>query len=273
MVLFIDMINFSILWDPNPVIIEIFSFPIRWYSLFWIVALFSGTCVVHKVFKQQQLSEDNFNLLCIYAFFGILIGARLGHCIFYDADYYLQHPLEIILPVRILPNDKIVFTGYAGLASHGGTIGLFLSLYLYHLKSKIRYIEVLDIIAIAAPLAAGFIRIANFMNSEIIGLETNMPWGVVFVQVDDKVRHPAQIYEALAYFSIFLILWTIYNKHKHRKPGFYLGACIFMIFTFRFVIEFLKERQVDFEYGMLIDMGQILSIPFILLGLYLLVRK
>lgn len=267
------MIDLSISWNPNPIIIEVFSYPVRWYSIFWMIAIISGAIVVHHIFKVKKLSDEEFSRLFIYSFCGIIIGARLGHCIFYDPTYYINHPLEIFLPIKFLPNNRVVFTGYAGLASHGGTLGLLISLYLFHLKSKIEYIVILDIIAIAAPLSAAFIRIANFMNSEIIGVETTMPWGVIFEQVDYIPRHPAQLYEAIAYIVFFIILCLIYKRKKNIQSGFYLGLCIFMIFTFRFLIEFLKERQVDFENNMPIDMGQILSIPFIICGLYLLIKS
>lgn len=267
------MLDLNIIWNPDPVIFNLGSYPVRWYSFFWVIAIFSATMVVSRIFKDNKLSEEDFSRLFIYSFLGIFIGARLGHCFFYDAPYFIEHPLEAILPIKFLPNNDWKFVGYAGLASHGGTIGLILALFFFCKKTKIRFLKILDIIAIAAPLAAGFIRVANFMNSEIIGTETNLPWGVVFTQVDTVIRHPAQLYESIAYFIFFAIIWLIYAHRGNKlKSGFYFGLCIFLIFTFRFFVEFLKERQVPFEDNLILDMGQILSLPFIVIGIYFLLR-
>ena len=167
-----------------------------------------------------------------------------------------------------------MFTGYAGLASHGGTLGLILALVLFCRKTKIHFLDILDMMGVAAPVAAGFIRLANLMNSEIIGMPSDVPWAFIFERVDMQPRHPAQLYEALAYFLFFLIMMVIFRKKKENvRKGFYFGLCITLIFTFRFFVEFLKERQVDFENALPIDMGQILSIPFIVVGLYFVFRK
>mgnify|MGYP001628475664 FL=1 len=199
---------------------------------------------------------------------------RQGHCLFYEPDYYLSHPLEIVLPVHFYPDGDWKFTGYAGLASHGGTLGLIIALAIFCRKTKIHYLDILDMMGIAAPLAAGFIRLANLMNSEIIGLPADVPWAFVFEREDMLPRHPAQLYEAIAYFLFFLIMVGVarYKKDNYGR-GFYFGLCITLIFLFRFFIEFLKERQVDFENVLPIDMGQILSIPFVLLGLYFVITK
>lgn len=267
------MLDLFITWNPDPVIFNLGSYPVKWYSFFWVIAIISATMVVSKIFKNSNLSEEDFSRLFIYSFLGIFIGARLGHCFFYDASYFIEHPLEAILPIRFLPNNEWKFVGYAGLASHGGTIGLIFALFLFCRKTKIRFLKILDIIAIAAPLAAGFIRVANFMNSEIIGTETNLPWGVIFIQVDTVIRHPAQLYESIAYFIFFAIIWLIYAHWGNKlKSGFYFGLCLFLIFTFRFFVEFLKERQVPFEDNLILDMGQILSLPFIITGIYFLLR-
>ena len=260
-------------WNPDPVIFTLGGFSLRWYSFFWIVAIATAAWVVNRIFKDKGLTEDDYNRLFVYTFLGIFIGARLGHCLFYDFAYYSDHLLEIVLPVRFLPDGSWKFTGYAGLASHGGTMGLMLTLYLFCRKTKITYLQILDIIAVSAPLAAGFIRIANLMNSEIIGMPSTLPWAFVFEQVDSVPRHPAQLYEAMAYFIIFVAIWIMYRKVKTYRDGLFFGFCIFTIFTFRFFVEFIKERQVDFENSMMIDMGQVLSIPFVLLGLYFMIRS
>ena len=178
------------------------------------------------------------------------------------------------MPVHFYPDGDWKFTGYAGLASHGGTLGLIIALAIFCRKTKIHYLDILDMMGIAAPLAAGFIRLANLMNSEIIGLPADVPWAFVFEREDMLPRHPAQLYEAIAYFLFFLIMVGVarYKKDNYGR-GFYFGLCITLIFLFRFFIEFLKERQVDFENVLPIDMGQILSIPFVLLGLYFVITK
>ena len=260
-------------WNPDPIMFSLGGLALRWYSLFWMIALVSGSAVIYKLYQLKKLPLDTFQTLFTYCFIGIFVGARLGHCLFYDPEYFLPRPLEIILPIRFLPDGDWNFTGYAGLASHGGTLGLIIALYFFCKKSKIRYIEILDMMGVAAPLTAGFIRMANLMNSEIIGMPTRLSWGFIFERVDMIPRHPAQLYEALAYFSFFIITVIIYRMYAHRlKDGFFFGFCLSTIFIFRFVIEFIKERQVDFENGLPIDMGQILSIPLVVVGLYFMLR-
>ena len=201
-------------------------------------------------------------------FVGILVGARLGHCLFYEPGYFLAHPLEMILPMRQTANGW-VFTGYAGLASHGGTIGLMLALWLYVRKTKLNIMRVLDNIAIATPASAMFIRLGNLMNSEIIGKPTDVPWAFVFERVDMLPRHPGQLYEAICYFVFLIAGYVLYHKYPQKVgTGFYFGFCLTTIFTARFFIEYTKEVQEAWEAAMPINMGQILSIPFILLGAY-----
>lgn len=261
-------------WNPDPALFHLGGFTLRWYSVLWMIAILTGSQVVYHLYKQKGLPLDTFQTLFTYSFIGIFAGARLGHCLFYDPQYFLSHPLEIILPVHFLPQGGWVFTGYAGLASHGGTLGLILALVLFCRKTKIHFLDILDMMGVAAPVAAGFIRLANLMNSEIIGMPSDVPWAFIFERVDMQPRHPAQLYEALAYFLFFLIMMVIFRKKKENvRKGFYFGLCITLIFTFRFFVEFLKERQVDFENALPIDMGQILSIPFIVVGLYFVFRK
>ena len=259
-------------WNPDPILFSVGGIAIRWYSIFWIIAIWAGSQVVYKMYKLRGLPLDTFQTLFMYSFLGIFIGARLGHCLFYEPGYYLSHPLEIVLPVQFLPDGGWRFTGYAGLASHGGTLGLIIALALFCRKTKIHYLDILDMMGIAAPLVAGFIRLANLMNSEIIGMPTDVPWAFVFEREDMLPRHPAQLYEALAYFLFFAVMVVVARSRRDRcGRGFYFGLCITLIFLF--FIEFLKERQVDFEYLLPIDMGQILSIPFVVLGLYFVIAK
>lgn len=261
-------------WNPDPILFSVGGIAIRWYSIFWIIAILAGSQVVYKMYKLRGLPLDTFQPLFIYSFLGIFIGARLGHCLFYEPGYYLSHPLEIVLPIQFLPDGGWRFTGYAGLASHGGTLGLIIALALFCRKTKIHYLDILDMMGIAAPLVAGVIRLANLMNSEIIGMPTDVPWAFVFEREDMLPRHPAQLYEALAYFLFFAVMVVVARSRRDRcGRGFYFGLCITLIFLFRFFIEFLKERQVDFEYLLPIDMGQILSIPFVVLGLYFVIAK
>ena len=177
----------------------------------------------------------------------------------------------MILPVKQFPNEGWKWIGYRGLASHGGTLGLIIALWLYCRKTKMHYMDVLDMIAVATPICACFIRLANLMNSEIIGKPTDMPWAFVFEQIDMLPRHPAQLYEAIAYFIFFLGMIYLYKKSDHGQKlhrGFFFGLCLTEIFVFRFFVEFLKENQVDFENTMTLNMGQWLSVPFVIIGIY-----
>ncbi|MCD7901196.1 MAG: prolipoprotein diacylglyceryl transferase [Bacteroides sp.] len=254
-------------WDPNPEFFNIFGISVRYYGLLWAVGIFFAYLIVRYQYRDKGISEKKFDPLFFYCFFGILIGSRLGHCLFYEPAYYLANPLEIFLPIKFLPGGGWKFTGYAGLASHGGTLGLIIALWLYVRKVKMNYMDVLDMIAVATPITACFIRLANLMNSEIIGKVTNVPWAFIFERVDLNPRHPAQLYEAIAYFIFFLIhmfLYKHYSKKLHR--GFFFGLCLTLIFTFRFFIEFIKIDQVDFEATMTLNMGQWLSMPFVIIG-------
>ena len=267
----------SINWNPNPELFNLFgSLPIRYYGLLWVVGIALAYVIVHRQYHDRKIDEKTLEPLFFYCFFGILIGARLGHCLFYQPDYYLNHFWEMILPVKFLPDGGWKFTGYEGLASHGGTLGLIIALWMYCRKTKMHYMDVLDMIAVATPITACFIRLANLMNSEIIGQPTDVPWAFVFERVDMLPRHPAQLYEAIAYFIFFLGMVYLYKRGQQKREkaslpyhrGFFFGLCLTEIFVFRFFIEFLKEDQVDFERTMALNMGQWLSIPFILIGVY-----
>ncbi|MDR0989650.1 MAG: prolipoprotein diacylglyceryl transferase [Prevotellaceae bacterium] len=266
------MTSLFITWNPDPEIFRIFGIPVRYYGLLWVVGIALSAYVVHYIYRDKKIGEEKFEPLFFYCFFGILLGARLGHCLFYNEHgYYFSNfytTLEVFLPFR---HDAAGWhwTGYAGLASHGGTAGLIVSLWLYCRKYKMHFMDVLDIMGVAAPVCACFIRLANLMNQEIVGDATTVPWAFVFPHVDMQPRHPAQLYEALAYLLIFgMMLYLYKTRGKTLRRGFFFGLCIASIFTFRFFIEFIKMEQVDFEKNMVLDMGQWLSIPFILAGLY-----
>jgi len=273
-------------WNPG------LSFgPFRWYSLCWLIGLALAYLVVKRLYKEQKIKDELFDPLFIYCFLGILIGARLGHCIFYQPDYFLASGkgiVEMILPIRLVDGNMnyagnwlfqmtggaAAFIGYEGLASHGGTLGLMLALWLYVKKTKLSIWTVLDNIAIATGITACFIRLGNLMNSEIIGKVTDVPWAFVFERVDLLPRHPGQLYEAIAYGILFGLMWWMHKKWAEKiGTGWYFGFCLFYIFTFRFFIEYTKEIQEAFEASLPLDMGQILSIPFIALGLYCMLRR
>ena len=276
-----------ILWNPDIVAFSFGPVEVRWYSLLWCIGLFAVYQLMHYLFKEQKLGEDKFDPMFLYCFLGILIGARLGHCLFYEPEYYLSRPMEMILPMRKFADGEWHFTGYEGLASHGGTLGLMIAIILYSRNVKLNLMHVLDNVAIVTPICACAIRLGNLMNSEIIGHPTDVPWAFVFERVDMLPRHPGQLYEAICYAIFFFIGWFIYRlslkketmeryTSNARKPlvdirvgsGFYFGLCLFLIFFSRIFIELTKENQVDFESGMMFNMGQLLSVPFVLLGLY-----
>ena len=269
-----------IIWNPSLSI-----GPFRWYSLCWLIGLALAYMVVKRLYKEQKIKDELFDPLFIYCFLGILIGARLGHCIFYQPDYFLTSGkgiVEMLLPIHFLADGGWKFTGYEGLASHGGTLGLMIALWLYVKKSKLSIWRVLDNIAIATGITACFIRLGNLMNSEIIGKITDVPWAFIFERVDTMPRHPGQLYEAIAYAILFGIMWTIYKKRStfnvqrstfNVGSGWYFGFCLTYIFTFRFFIEYTKEIQEAFEASLPIDMGQILSIPFIIIGVVCMLRS
>lgn len=261
----------SILWNPDLVAFSIGSFSFRWYSLCWLLGLLAAYLIVKRLYKEQKIKPELFDPLFIYCFVGILIGSRLGHCLFYEPDYFLsswRHVVEMFLPIHFMADGSWKFTGYEGLASHGGTIGLIIALWLYVRHTKVNLWRVLDNVAIATPTTACLIRLGNLMNSEIIGKVTDVPWAFIFERVDMYPRHPGQLYEALAYAVFFFIGWYIYRKRPERVGmGFFFGLCITLIFTARFFIEFTKDIQESFEADMLLNMGQLLSIPFVIVGL------
>ena len=262
------MTTLFIHWNPDVVAFSIGSLDIRWYSLCWCVGLVLVYLLAQRLYKEQHIPDEKFEPLFMYSFIGILVGARLGHCLFYEPAYYLQHPLEMIIPFKETA-EGWKYTGFTGLASHGGTLMFMVTMWLYSRKYKMPLGVTLDNIGIVTPICACAIRMGNLMNSEIIGRPTDVPWAFIFEQVDMLPRHPGQLYEALAYFVFFFVGWFFYRK-KPQLVGtyFFFGLCILLIFTFRIFIELVKENQEAFEEGMFLNMGQLLSIPFILLGGY-----
>jgi len=247
-------------WDVDPQILHIGFFQLRWYCLCFMISFAIGLYIFHWIYKHEKKPASDIDHLLVYMLLGTIIGARLGHCLFYDPVYYLSNPLLIIN----------VWEG--GLASQGAAVGILTALYFYSKKRKDQpYMWMLDRIVITVALAGFFIRIGNLMNSEIIGKAADVPWSFIFVraEADPVPRHPAQLYEALAYLLIFFLLFYIYKKYKaNLGRGLLFGLFLSLVFGARFFIEFLKEPQAAFEQSLPLDMGQILSIPLVLAGFY-----
>jgi prolipoprotein diacylglyceryl transferase len=252
-----------LVWNMAPDIVHFGPLRLRWYGLFFALGFLFGYGIIARSYRREGRPLENLSTLFMYLFFGTLIGARLGHVLLYQPDYFLRHPWEILM----------IWEG--GLASHGGFAGVMIAIYLYLKKYRdMSFLQLTDRLAIPCLLAATFIRIGNFFNSEILGTPSNLPWAIVFAQVDDIPRHPAMLYEAAAYFLAFCALYVVYSKTTVIQfPGRILGTTLVICFLARFMIEFVKENQVPFEDGLILNMGQLLSIPFMLTGAYLIYRS
>lgn len=260
-------------WNPDPILFQLGEISLRWYSILFMSGLYIGYSIVHRIYSKENISTEKLNSLAMYIFLGTIIGARLGHCLFYDWDYFSHHIVEIFLPIRNI-NGHVHFTGFQGLASHGGAIGVAVAIFLYCLKFKDRYLFVLDKIAVATPLVGAFIRLGNLMNSEIIGKTTDVPWAFVFEKVDNYPRHPTQLYEFVCYALLFFIMIALYcHFYGKKQDGFLFGIFIFLLFAGRFFVEYFKIVQEDFEKNLPLNMGQLLSIPFMCWGIYLMCTK
>jgi phosphatidylglycerol---prolipoprotein diacylglyceryl transferase len=254
------MLTAYITWNANPEIFRFGTFAVRWYGVLFALGFFIGYFIMQRFFRKEGVPLKLLDQLTTYMVVSTIIGARLGHCLFYEPAYYLAHPLEIFK----------IWQG--GLASHGASIAIIIGLIIYSKRNKMSFWWVIDRIGVVTALAGCFIRLGNLMNSEIFGKPTSVPWGFIYVNASDPAqstqpRHPTQIYEALIYLLIFFILLFIYNR-KNGKPkeGVLISLFLILIFGTRFFIEFLKEPQVGFEQGMSLNMGQWLSIPFVLAG-------
>lgn len=253
----------AVVWDFNPTLINLFGFEIRWYSLTWVAALLFGGWLFSYFCKREGKPESVSDTAFMYIALGTIIGARLGHCLFYEPMEYLREPWRIITGIRD-----------GGLASHGATIGILIGIWLSSRKSKVPVLWTADRLGIIAPLSGAMIRFGNLFNSEIIGNETTVPWGFKFMRLYPNwpeelvpARHATQLYEALCYLACFTVLFLLYRYTKvEKREGFIFGAALVGIFSPRFLIEFIKIDQVAFEEGMTLNMGQWLSIPFILIG-------
>lgn len=245
--------------DPDMFVIPFLNHPVRWYGLCWAVSLLISQQVMYFIYQREGRSAKEIDTMTLYIVLGTLLGARLGHVLFYNPGHYLSNPVEIF------------FVWEGGLASHGATIGIPLAAYFFSRKTKVDYLWVLDRLVIVSALCGIFIRFGNVMNSEIVGIPTDVPWAFVFTRIDDVPRHPAQLYESI--YCLFLFIGLFYAWYKYRgrfANGTLLGWFLIVLFSLRFVDEFFKENQEAFEDNMVLNMGQLLSIPFVMCGIFLL---
>ena len=267
----------SVDWDPS-LGIDLGFFVVRWYSLMFVAAFLLGLHLMKKIYIKDEIPVEKLDTLFMYTFISMLVGMRLGYVFFYSWDYYQNHLLEIILPFKQV-NGTWKFTGFTGFASHGAAIGIILTMYFYakkHLKKS--WLFILDRLGIMVALAGFFIRTGNFFNSEIYGKETGSNFGVIFKAAGETTaRHPTQLYEAFSYLALFFVMWYLYWKtEKKQQEGFLFGLFMAVLWSLRFFIEFLKEAQVEGREDWVLNSlntGQILSIPLVLIGLYLMFRK
>lgn len=249
-------------WNADPVLFSLGGLSIRWYGLFFASAFLAGITIMKAIYRNEGLKDEKIDDLLIYIMLGTVIGARLGHVLFYDPGYYFSHPLSILK----------IWEG--GLASHGGSIGILLAVYLYCKKHEPQGpLWLLDRLSLPIAMAAGLIRLGNFFNSEIVGITSTAPWAIVFERVDLEPRHPVQLYESLSYFLIFMLLLFAYKKYRSRlNTGSIFGILLITIFGSRIFLESFKIRQAAYGHDNLLSVGQWLSIPFVLIGIFLLVR-
>jgi phosphatidylglycerol:prolipoprotein diacylglycerol transferase len=251
-----------IIWNVNPDIftIPVLNHPVRWYGLTWAIGFLLSQQVMYHIYKKEGRPLKEVDDLTVYMLVFTIVGARLGHVLFYDPVYYLSHPLRILA----------IWEG--GLASHGATISIPIGLYFFARKTKVAWLWIVDRLVIVSALTGAFIRLGNLMNSEMIGIPTDVPWAFVFTRIDNIPRHPGQLYEALYCFAIFFFLFYLWSKKPTQtQDGFQFGLFLIILFSLRFVDEFFKINQEAFEDTMMLNMGQLLSIPFVLIGIGLLI--
>ncbi|MCR5536822.1 MAG: prolipoprotein diacylglyceryl transferase [Succinivibrio sp.] len=246
----------------SPLAFALGPLEVRWYGVLFSGGFIIGYFMMQYFFRRKHYATADLDQLLVYLFIGTVIGARLGHCFFYEPDFYLSHPLEILK----------IWKG--GLASHGGTIGVMLSIYLFVRKKKYGFLELADMLSIPIALVCVMIRLGNFCNAEILGIPSAGDYGVIFASLgEDFPRHPVQLYEAAAYLGTFMILLCCYLKIKTRGSGFITGELLVLVFLARMLIEPYKLEQADYDLGLGLNLGALLSIPFVLLGLYLMYRS
>jgi phosphatidylglycerol---prolipoprotein diacylglyceryl transferase len=264
-------------WNPSPEIFTIpgIDWPVRWYGLMWALAFIASHFFMNRVFKKEGRTEKDLDTLTLYIILGTVIGARLGHCLFYGPWFDEYNEVGILMNEGYLSHPLNMLKVYeGGLASHGGAIGIITAMILYCRKTRESWLWLFDRLVIVVPLASMCIRLGNLINSEIIGKVTDVPWAFIFTQEDNLPRHPAQLYEAIFYFFLFVFMyWLWKNKRDKFGPGFMFGLLCVLLFIQRFLVEFLKENQSDFEDTIALNMGQWLSIPFIVIGIYMIIRS
>jgi len=249
-------------WSFDPILFQLGPVSVRWYGLLFVGGFIAGQVLLGRMFKREGVNPSLAQDLLLYALVGAVIGARLVHCLVYEPQAYLRHPLEILR----------IWEG--GLASHGGVLGVFAGLALAARRQvpRIDLLWLLDRVAIPSAFAASAIRLANFLNSEIVGLPTSGRWGVVFTAVDHVPRHPVQLYATAAYLGAGRILWLLYRQRAGTRPGLLLGSLFVLVFSARLVLEFFKTPQASYDGTLVLSAGQLLSLPFIALGIWLVVR-
>ena len=245
-----------IIWNGNPLMFSAGYISIHWYGLFFAGGLLGGLYLFKYILKQEGKNPDIADELLLYLAIGIVTGARLAHCLIYEPDYYLSHPMEIL------------YIWKGGLASHGGLIGAIIASYIFAKKQHLSLSWLLSRLSVVGGLFAASVRIGNFFNSEILGKTSSLPWAVIFERYDMLPRHPVQLYEAVSYLIILLIMWILYKRYAQTKnPWFLTGMFFTMVFSVRFVLEYLKLPQADYTTGLGLNVGQLLSIPFIIAGI------
>jgi prolipoprotein diacylglyceryl transferase len=248
-------------WNADPIAVSIGPLSIHWYGLFFAAAFIIGLQIMGRMFVREGRDKSDLDSLLGFVVIGALVGARLGHCLLYDPVYYLSNPLDILK----------IWEG--GLASHGGVVGILVAVWAFARARTYPFWWLLDRIAVSAALGGSFIRIGNFMNSEIVGMPTIAPWAVIFERLDPLPRHPVQMYEAAAYLIIFAVLFLAYQREGlRRRQGLLAGIFLVLVFAARFVLEFYKMPQAAYEYGQFLTVGQWLSVPCVLAGFWLLLR-
>ncbi len=260
----------SIIWNPDPIWFSIGNIDFRYYSILYVAGLAAAYFIINKLVMREGKPREFIDKFTWFIIIGLIIGARVGHCLFYEPGYYLHHITEMLLPIKQMADGSWKFIGYQGLASHGGAIGILAALYFFCRRYKVEYLWIADRLVMPVPLVGVFIRFGNFMNSEIVGQPTQSDWGIVFQRVDMLPRHPSQLYEAICYLIIFgVLLWYYHKNFGNLVNGKIFGLFLILVFSARFFIEFGKEVQEEFEEAMALDMGQLLSLPFIALGVWL----
>ena len=262
-----------ITWNTDPVLFRIGAMSVRWYSLFLLVSFYISFQFMMHIFEREGKSKATVLSYGLFILAGLFVGGRLVHCLAYEPEYYLKYPWDIIKPWRGVLGENARFVGYRGMAGHGSALGIVVGIVLNSLRTKTSMVWMVDRIAMFGPLIGFFVRIGNLFNSEILGSRSEVPWAFVFTRADGVPRHPVQLYEAVTYLVIFIISYRYYLRHSAgEKPGAILGLVLVLVYSSRFALEFFKEKQSDVEVGMLLNMGHLLSIPFVVAGLILLFR-